>query len=62
MTMFQYWHGSEGTKILILGFTLAIAVFESITAISDGCEKMKKRAIRLPGDAHLTKELSNEQY
>lgn len=42
MAMLHYWYNSESTEILILGFTLAIAVFESITAIFDGCEKMKK--------------------
>lgn len=45
MTILQYWHGSNNAEILILGFTLAIAVFESITAISDGCEKMKRNSL-----------------
>lgn len=38
----QFLLGSEEVAVLALGFTLSLAIFESITALSDGYRKMKE--------------------
>gem|GEM_PF-1288756 len=38
----QFFLGSKEVATLALGFTLSLAIFESITALSEGYRKMKK--------------------
>lgn len=42
ITTVQFLFGNEEVAVLALGFTLSLAIFESITALSDGYSKMKK--------------------
>lgn len=46
--------GSDEVAVLALGFTLSLAIFESITALSDGYKKMKM-AKQVSSDQTITK-------
>ena len=46
--------GSEEVAVLALGFTLSLAIFESITALSDGYRKMQE-AKRVPSNQESKK-------
>ena len=50
----QFFLGSEKVAVLALGFTLSLAIFEGITALSDGYSKMQE-AKRNPNN-QLTKK------
>ena len=41
MSAVQYFLKSEDAAVLALGFTMSLAIFEAITAISDGYIKMR---------------------
>lgn len=54
ISIVQFLLGSEEVAVLALGFTLSLAIFESITALSDGYKKMLE-AKRIPSD-YITKK------